>query len=82
MELLMRRRWSIPFLAFLLAGAVLTTLPACFHPAQPACAFSCVAPPHSCPTGYTCGSDDLCHNDKNPGLCDIGSAPDAGSDAR
>jgi hypothetical protein len=54
---------------FLAAVLLAATLPACFNPEQPACAFSCVTAPHACPPNYACQSDGLCHNDKSPGIC-------------
>jgi hypothetical protein len=66
-------------LLFLVAAA-LAPLPACFHPEQPACAFSCVEPPYSCPPGFTCEADGLCHDPNNPGLCALDPVLDAGQD--
>jgi hypothetical protein len=43
----------------------------CFHPDKPACAFSCVEPPYTCPDGFTCGADGLCHDPASTGLCTI-----------
>jgi hypothetical protein len=34
---------------------------ACFSLKEPPCAFTCVEPPHRCPSNYTCGDDGLCH---------------------
>jgi hypothetical protein len=48
-----RRRWA--------AVTLLISLSGCFSPQQPACAFSCVAPPGRCPQDYACGHDGLCH---------------------
>jgi hypothetical protein len=85
------------------AAAILTlatlgvAVPACFKPDHPACAFSCAEPPHTCPSGYTCGADNLCHDPLNSGFCllepfdaatpdagvtDAGNGGDVGSDAR
>jgi len=64
----------------LLAAAALAPLPACFHPDHPACAFSCVEPPQSCPPGFTCEADGLCHDRSNPGLCLIDPVVDASGD--
>ena len=34
------------------AGAALgAVVPACFNPVHPACAFTCIDPPHTCPAG-------------------------------
>jgi hypothetical protein len=69
----------------LLAVARLT---ACFNPAQPGCAFSC-AGDGICPSGYSCGSDLICHRDDGQGTCSILTdaatdtvRPDARTDAR
>ncbi len=51
----------------LLAVARLT---ACFNPAQPGCAFSC-AGDGVCPSGYSCGTDLICHRDDGQGTCSI-----------
>ena len=59
----------------LLAVARLT---ACFNPTQPGCAFSC-AGDGICPSGYSCGTDLICHRDDGQGTCSI--LTDAGSDA-
>jgi hypothetical protein len=61
------------------AALLLALAPACFTPDQPPCAFSCATPPQTCPAGYTCGADLICHNDSNPGACDL--SVDAGTDA-
>ena len=58
----------------LLAVARLT---ACFNPTQPGCAFSC-AGDGLCPSGYSCGTDLICHRDDGQGTCAI--LTDAGSD--
>jgi hypothetical protein len=47
------------------------TVSACFTPDHPPCAFTCADPPHTCPSGYTCGADNLCHDPNNPGTCGI-----------
>jgi hypothetical protein len=59
----------------LLAVARLT---ACFNPAQPGCAFSC-AGDGLCPSGYSCGTDLICHRDDGQGTCAIQT--DAATDA-
>jgi hypothetical protein len=68
---------------------VLASLPACFHPDQPVCAFSCVTPPQACPPSFTCQLDGFCHSDLNQGLCQLDpvdagaeSATDDSADAR
>ena len=63
--------------AVVLAAAALALSPGCFSPLQPPCAFACAAPPHACPTGYTCGDDGICHSDRVQGECHL--TPDAGS---
>jgi hypothetical protein len=80
----MRRAWRFAALAVLVAGALGASVAACFKPDHPACAFTCIDPPHSCPAGYTCGDDNLCHDPNNPGICDLavpidGAAPEAGA---
>jgi hypothetical protein len=77
--------WRLAALAVLVAvaGALGAALPACFKPDHPACAFTCIDPPHTCPPGFICGADNLCHDPNNSGICDIESpadaaAPDAG----
>jgi hypothetical protein len=65
-------------LALLLAAAGLT---ACFNPAQPGCAFSC-ATDGRCPSGYSCGSDLICHRDDGQGSCAISADAAAGDAAR
>jgi hypothetical protein len=50
---------------------------ACFHPREVPCAFSCVSPGARCPTGFTCGTDGLCHRDGAEG-CTL-TPPDAGA---
>lgn len=71
-----RRRARALRLALLLGTACLA---ACFNPTQPACAFSC-AGDHLCPSGYTCGSDLICHRNDGQGVCTITSDA-AASDA-
>lgn len=60
--------------------ALFSLFSGCFSPRQPACAFACVAPPHSCPSGYTCGNDGICHSDNNQGECPL-SGQDGGINA-
>jgi hypothetical protein len=55
--------------ALLLSSAA--ALPGCFHPDKPSCAFSCVEPPHTCPSGFTCGGDGLCHDPTSARVCTI-----------
>jgi hypothetical protein len=64
------RRLAPPLRLALLLGTV--PLASCFNPAQPACAFSC-AGDHLCPSGYSCGSDLICHRDDGQGACAITS---------
>jgi len=67
----------IAMLAGLLAMAA-----GCFKPDRPACAFSCATPPHTCPQGFVCGEDNLCHDPNSAGVCTImvtDAAPDDGS---
>ena len=62
------RRMLLYAAAAILAVATLgAAVPACFKPDHPACAFSCADPPHTCPSGYTCGADNLCHDPLNTG---------------
>jgi hypothetical protein len=68
------------FAAALALLASATLFSACFSPQQPACAFSCAMPPGSCPSGYTCGADQICHSDNNQGECPLGGQ-DAGPGA-
>jgi hypothetical protein len=71
-----------------LAGLALTACAAvagmlvtgCFNPQKPACAFSCAEPPHTCPSGYLCGADNLCHDPRNTQACGIVVLSDAGAD--
>ncbi len=70
--------------ATLLGVTLALAAPACFKPDHPACAFSCIDPPHTCPSGYACGADNLCHDPNNLGTCAIvvtgdGAAPDTDS---
>jgi len=78
----MRQAWRLAVLVILAGAALGAALPACFKPDHPACAFSCIDPPHTCPAGYTCGADNLCHDPNNPGFCDLempdAAAPDEG----
>jgi len=65
----------------LLAVARLT---ACFNPSQPGCAFSC-AGDGICPSGYSCGTDLICHRDDGQGTCSIqtdAATSDAQTDAK
>lgn len=64
---------AVVFGAGLFAGA-------CFSPNQPACAFSC-AEAGVCPDGYTCGDDKICHKIGATGVCGLGDAGTANSDA-
>jgi hypothetical protein len=78
----MRRVWLGAFAlgAWAAAAAGLT---GCFHPDKPACAFSCAEPPHTCPTDFVCGADNLCHDPTSTGSCRIilgDAATDAGDD--
>ena len=63
--------WTPVRMALLvLLGLAVAPLPACFNPAQPGCAFSC-AGDRICPSGYSCGSDLICHRDDGQGTCSI-----------
>jgi hypothetical protein len=79
------RRPVVPARLRLLALLLLAVagLTACFNPAQPGCAFSC-ATDGLCPSGYSCGSDLVCHRDDGQGSCAISvdaAAGDAAGDA-
>ena len=67
--------WTVVRLALLLLAVARLT--ACFNPTQPGCAFSC-AGDGLCPSGYSCGTDLICHRDDGQGTCSI--LTDAGSD--
>ena len=60
---------------------VAAAAPGCFHPDKPSCAFSCVEPPHACPTGFTCGDDGLCHDPTSAQVCLIDLVDAAATDA-
>jgi hypothetical protein len=60
--------WTVVRLALLLLAVARLT--ACFNPAQPGCAFSC-AGDGICPSGYSCGTDLICHRDDGQGTCSI-----------
>jgi hypothetical protein len=68
----------IALLILLLAPLITAT--GCFKPDHPACAFSCATPPHTCPTGFVCGADNLCHDPTSTGICAISTDASA-SDA-
>ncbi len=68
--------WTVLRLALLLLAVARLT--ACFNPAQPGCAFSC-AGDGLCPSGYSCGTDLICHRDDGQGTCAIQT--DAATDA-
>ncbi len=70
--------WTVLRLALLLLAVA--RLAACFNPAQPGCAFSC-AGDGICPSGYSCGTDLICHRDDGQGTCSI-QTDAATSDAR
>jgi hypothetical protein len=53
----------------------------CFHPDKPSCAFSCVQPPHTCPSGFMCGDDGLCHDPTSARVCTIDPIDAAAHDA-
>jgi hypothetical protein len=67
--------WTVVRLALLLLAVARLT--ACFNPTQPGCAFSC-AGDGLCPSGYSCGTDLICHRDDGQGTCSI--LPDAATD--
>ncbi len=73
-----RMFWTVVRLALLLLA--MARLTACFNPTQPGCAFSC-AGDGICPSGYSCGSDLICHRDDGQGTCSI-QTDAATSDAR
>ena len=56
-------------LVWVTVGLATGLIGGCFSPDKPACAFSCATPPHTCPAGWTCGTDDVCHNPDSTGLC-------------
>ena len=75
----LNRPWSIFRLVVVLGGAAVGST-ACFDPKQPACAFSCAAD-GLCPSGYSCGTDQLCHRDDGQGSCTAtGATGDASAD--
>jgi len=78
----MRPVWLVA-LALGAWAAAAAGLAGCFHPDKPACAFSCAEPPHTCPTGFVCGADNLCHDPTSTGSCRIifGDADTGGDDA-
>ena len=67
--------------ARLFAVAALALLPCCFHPEQPACAFSCLDISRSCPPGFTCEADGVCHDRNSQGTCSIPPLVDAGAES-
>lgn len=74
-------RMSVRLALLLLAVARLT---ACFNPSQPGCAFSC-AGDGICPSGYSCGTDLICHRNDGQGTCSIqtdAATSDAQTDAK
>lgn len=71
------RRTVLAFSLWLLAAAA----PGCFNPDHPACAFSCLSPPHTCPSGFTCGADNLCHDPTSTAICAIVPTDAAPADA-
>jgi hypothetical protein len=77
------RRALFAAAAILAAATLGAAVPACFKPDHPACAFSCADPPHTCPSGYTCGADNLCHDPLSTGFCLLepldAATPDAGA---
>lgn len=79
----MRPLWLVALAVVALAAAA--GVGGCFGPDKPACAFSCAEAPHTCPAGFVCGPDNLCHDPTSTGTCRItfGDAAtiDAGEDA-
>jgi hypothetical protein len=73
----MRRLWlfGLGLVALGAAGGAA----GCFSPDKPSCAFSCAEPPHTCPTGFVCGADNLCHDPTSAAACRI-TFSDAASD--
>ena len=65
-------------IAMLLAAAAPI---ACFSLQEPACAFTCVTPPHLCPENYSCGDDGLCHRAGATGVCAFAAPNDGAADA-
>ncbi|HTB57201.1 MAG TPA: hypothetical protein VLC06_04980 [Polyangia bacterium] len=61
-------RTVVRFGLLVLLVLAVTPISACFNPAQPGCAFSC-AGDGSCPSGYSCGNDLICHRDDGQGTC-------------
>ena len=80
----MRPVWLVA-LAVAALGAAASGVAGCFNPDKPACAFSCAEPPHTCPAGFVCGADSLCHDPTSTGTCRItfgdADTTDAGEDA-
>ena len=67
------------FVRWAVALGLALALPGCFHPDKPACAFSCAVAPHTCPAGFVCGLDELCHDPRSTGVCAIQPLDDAGA---
>jgi hypothetical protein len=63
-----------------LVAAALVVLPGCFKPDHPACAFSCLDVSRTCPPGYVCEPDGICHDQQSQDLCSIEPVTDAGTD--
>jgi hypothetical protein len=59
----------------------LLAAPACFSLNEPNCAFTCLNPPHLCPTNYSCGTDFLCHRNGATGPCAVTPPGDGAADA-
>ncbi|HVV50055.1 MAG TPA: hypothetical protein VHO06_10385 [Polyangia bacterium] len=65
-----RRRAGVLALGLALVVLAAAGLTACFNPDQPGCAFSC-ASDGLCPSGYSCGSDRVCHRTDGQGSCPV-----------
>jgi hypothetical protein len=74
-----RRFWVGVAFALAAGGLGAAVGPGCFGPDRPACAFSCIDPPHTCPAGYVCGDDSLCRDPTSTALCRLEVA-DAGAE--
>jgi hypothetical protein len=79
----MRPLWLVALAVAALGAAA--GVGGCFNPDKPACAFSCAEAPHTCPAGFVCGADNLCHDPTSTGACGItfgdAAITDAGEDA-
>jgi len=76
----MRPVWLVGLALAAWVAAAGMSMSGCFKPDKPACAFSCAEAPHTCPAGYLCLSDNLCHDPNSTGICGIVVLSDAGTD--